>query len=100
MYFKEGELDPDFPAPVPLKEIVVPAEKPRTGSKPYYFAVNGDEGADNAGEGPSPKHDYGSAPAGNAEDPLDRRSVLQEVREVSGNIPIVCFASCYFDLLG
>jgi hypothetical protein len=96
MYFKDGELDPDFPAPVPPKEIVVPAEKPRTGSKPYYFAVNGgegDEGADSAGEGPSPKQVGGSAPASSAEDPLDRRSVLKEVREVSRNIPIVCFAS-------
>ena len=42
MYYNNGELDEDFPAPNPPKEIVVPAEKPKEGAtfQPYFMDPN------------------------------------------------------------
>jgi hypothetical protein len=83
MYYSGGKLDPNFPPPIPPKEIVVPAEKPKGGSQPFFIAMN--KAGDNVLNG---RHETGvqdsemSAIAGEEkQQPEDRRNVLKEVRE-------------------
>lgn len=83
VYYKHAELDPSFPAPLPAKDIVVPAEKPKSGVKPYYVAMNSTDGDEEGGA--DEDQAVLAAIVGGTEDSMnDRRSVLKEVREVSG----------------
>jgi hypothetical protein len=82
MYYSGGKLDPTFPPPVPPKEIVVPAEKPKGGSQPFFIAMN--KAGDN---GPNGHHEKtvqdseAAAAVGEEQQPEERRIVLKEVRE-------------------
>jgi hypothetical protein len=89
-------LDPSFPAAVPPREIVVPAEKPKPDSAPYYIQMNAKKAGVPAGAPPpaaNPKEsqhhqDDGDEPhldvaalIGSDSNPVeDRRRVLKEVR--------------------
>jgi hypothetical protein len=82
LYYKGGKLDPDFPPPIPPQEIVVPAEKPKGGSQPFFIAMNkaGDHATD--GHRDTTVHDSDlAAIAGDEQQPEERRMVLKEVRE-------------------
>jgi hypothetical protein len=75
MYYRGGQIDPNFPPPTSPKEIVVPAEKPKSGSQPYYLAMS--DGDDN-------KHDVNDADLAaivGSDGGDNRRLVLKEVRE-------------------
>jgi hypothetical protein len=79
LYFQGHELDPTFPAPVPPKEIIVPAAKPKAlggnhhdnnNNNAFYLSVPPD-GEDK---------DDAAMDLGEMEPPEERRQVLQEVR--------------------
>ena len=90
VYFKDGGLDPSFPPPQPPKEIVVPAEKPRSGAKPYYIAMNSTGIDGETGDACAKIDDADVDVAGiiDSDGSVDRRSVLKEVREVSWRIAV------------
>jgi hypothetical protein len=81
MYYSGGKLDPNFPLPVAPKEIVVPAEKPKGGSQPFFIAMN--KAGDNAPNGhrETVKDSETAADVGGDQQPEERRMVLKEVRE-------------------
>lgn len=94
LYYRGDRLDPSFPAAVPPREIVVPAEKPKPDSSaPYYIQMNNKKTGVGApapaadlkdshhhqDDGDEPHLDMAALIGG---DPVeDRRKVLKEVRE-------------------
>jgi hypothetical protein len=69
MYYKGAELAPDFPAPGPPRDIVVPATKPKL---PPSSSASDDGGAGGVND----------EPAVAAEEPAEqRREIIQEVGE-------------------
>lgn len=109
MYYLGLDFDPTFPAPNPPKEIVVPAEKPKSGSseQSYYIAVAGSGENEGQHQGMLENQGYGKgtnmsesnknnknikngsfeasgdqSSNNNSNDPIEqRRRVLSEVRE-------------------
>lgn len=85
MYYNGGKLDPNFPPPIPPKEIVVPAEKPKGGSQPFFIAMN--KAGDNNGMAGNGHHatvndsEMDANAMGEEQHPEERRLVLKEVRE-------------------
>ena len=93
LYYRGDRLDPSFPAAVPPREIVVPAEKPKPDSSaPYYIQMNNKKTGVGApapaadlkdshhhqDDGDEPHLDMAALIGG---DPVeDRRKVLKEVR--------------------
>ena len=88
IYYKNGEIDPTFPPAVPAKDIIVPAQKPKSGVKPYYLAHGEGTGGDIA-DGDD-DGDVLDAIVGS--DTNSRLLVLKEVREVSSHLSNL--ASC------
>jgi hypothetical protein len=90
LYYRGDRLDPSFPAAVPPREIVVPAEKPKPDSSaPYYIQMNNKKtgavagasapGADpNQDDGDEPHLDMAALIGGDPNE--ERRQVLREVR--------------------
>jgi hypothetical protein len=96
LYYRGDRLDPSFPAAVPPREIVVPAEKPKPDSAPYYIQMNAKKAGAPAGvpppaanpkdshhhqdDGDEPHLDVAALIGGDSNPVEDRRRVLKEVR--------------------
>jgi hypothetical protein len=96
LYYRGDRLDPSFPAAVPPREIVVPAEKPKPDSAPYYIQMNtkkpaalaasttatDQKGSNHEDDGGDEPHLDMAALIGGDTNPIEeRRRVLKEVRE-------------------
>jgi hypothetical protein len=88
LYYRGDHLDASFPAAVPPREIVVPAEKPKPDTAPYYIQMNSKKsGASSGALTPGLDQDDGDEPLldvaaliGDSNPVEERRKVLKEVR--------------------